>query len=167
MEILVASPFATVLAEVGELRQGRRLMCVLGQLGSHPQPPSGMPEVGARTAASEFVSKQSGTEVAVRTVPCRSTVQQARMCTDTCGLRASPGPGSRLQAQLRRRNHRNLFQSRRCRGPCMAAWQGREEPSARQGSKLDPTPASLGGVPPGGPGGQVGRQVKVAEVARG
>lgn len=43
----------------------------------------------------------------------------------------------------------------------MAAWQGREEPSARQGSKLDPTPAS-GGVPSGGlvgAGGLVGRQV--------
>lgn len=46
----------------------------------------------------------------------------------------------------------------------MAAWQGREEPSARQGSKLDPTPASFGGVPPGGPGGQVGRQVEDLEV---
>lgn len=38
----------------------------------------------------------------------------------------------------------------------MAAWQGREEPSARQGSKLDPTPARVGGVPSGG---LVGRQV--------
>lgn len=35
-------------------------VCVLGQLGSHPLAPSGMPEVGARTVASEFVSKQSG-----------------------------------------------------------------------------------------------------------
>jgi hypothetical protein len=36
------------------------IVSVLGQLGSHAQPPSGMPEVGARKAASEFVSKQSG-----------------------------------------------------------------------------------------------------------
>lgn len=41
----------------------------------------------------------------------------------------------------------------------MAAWQGREEPSARQGSKLDPTPARVGGVPSGGlVGWWVGRE---------
>lgn len=77
-------------------------------------------------------------------------------------MKSQPRPRlvrSLTQAQLRRRNHRNLFQSRRYRGPCMAAWQGREEPSARQGSKLDPTPARVGGVPSGGlVGWWVGRE---------
>lgn len=115
----------------------------LGSWAATHSRPSGMPEVGARTVASEFVSKQGGTEVRYVQYGVQPHVQI--WVYGTWRVR-DPRLSITQDQLLRRRNHRNLFQSRRCRGPCMAAWRGRRGAKRlpRDPSLIPPLPTSAG-----------------------